>query len=639
MPVVLAAAVGLACAAAAPAVLAQRADDNAVRSADDAFGTSVGNENIGLYNPFEVRGFSAVDAGNVRIDGLYFDQQIELSNHLAPSSAMRVGISAQGYPLPAPTGIVDYALARAGRDRVLSAVASYGPFGASDFELDAQLPLDGERLGLTAGATWSRNVTESGRSDRYWAVATTLTRRPAADVAITPFFGRTVNRDTEAEPLIFVDGPHLPPWVERGRFYGQSWTDGYGIGTNYGVVADARVGEWRLKAGAFRSEFEQPEGYVDLFLDTDPVGRARRLILADRDFGLGSTSGELRASRSVPLGEWLHTAHVAVRGRDQRRRFGGSDAFDAGAAVVGVPVALPRPAFEFGAQTREHVRQSAGAIAYEGRWGRHLELGAGLQKIRYRKDVDEPTGARPQGRDAPWVWNASAALHAGERVAFYASHATGLEEGGVAPDVAVNKNAAAPAIRTQQWDAGVRYALTRGVTLIAGVFDVRKPYYSLDAANVFRELGEQRSRGIEMSVTGQVVPGLNVVAGTVLLDPRVIGEEVDAGLVGRVPVAQTRRVTAASADWQLPWVPGLSVDVRLTSVGDRMASRDNRLEIPARTVYDAGARYRFTVGSAPVTIRGFVGNVRDKFGWRTGGSGVFITNAPRRYSLTIAADF
>src|SRR4051812_30775606 len=92
---------------AAPA-LAQRADDNAVTSADDAFGASVGNDSVGLYSPFDVRGFSAVDAGNVRIDGLYFDRQTDLTSLVAPDNNMRVGISAQGYPLPAPTGVADY---------------------------------------------------------------------------------------------------------------------------------------------------------------------------------------------------------------------------------------------------------------------------------------------------------------------------------------------------------------------------------------------------------------------------------------------------------------------------------------------------------------------------------------------------
>src|SRR6187549_3592452 len=113
-----------------PAV-AQRADDNAVKSADDAFGTSVGTENIGLYSPFEVRGFSAVEAGNVRIDGLYFDRQTDLTALLAPAQTIRVGISAQGYPLPAPTGIVDNELVRVGDTRVISVVAGVGPFGGT----------------------------------------------------------------------------------------------------------------------------------------------------------------------------------------------------------------------------------------------------------------------------------------------------------------------------------------------------------------------------------------------------------------------------------------------------------------------------------------------------------------------------
>ena len=116
-------------ASAAPA-LAQRTDDNAVTQADDAFGKSVGDENIGIYNPFQVRGFSPVDAGNVRIEGLYFDQQANPTQRLVNGSTVHVGISAQGYPFPAPTGIADYELRRPGskigrascRERVCSTV-------------------------------------------------------------------------------------------------------------------------------------------------------------------------------------------------------------------------------------------------------------------------------------------------------------------------------------------------------------------------------------------------------------------------------------------------------------------------------------------------------------------------------------
>ena len=52
---------------------AQRTQENAITSASDAFGTSIGNETIGLYRDNNVRGFSPVTAGNRRIEGLYFD--------------------------------------------------------------------------------------------------------------------------------------------------------------------------------------------------------------------------------------------------------------------------------------------------------------------------------------------------------------------------------------------------------------------------------------------------------------------------------------------------------------------------------------------------------------------------------------
>src|SRR5688500_16025319 len=93
----------------AGAAHAQRADENAVKSADDAFGTSVGNERIGLYSDGDARGFSPVAAGNIRIEGLYIDNPTGFSSRLVSGSTLRVGIAAQGYPFPAPTGLVDYA--------------------------------------------------------------------------------------------------------------------------------------------------------------------------------------------------------------------------------------------------------------------------------------------------------------------------------------------------------------------------------------------------------------------------------------------------------------------------------------------------------------------------------------------------
>jgi iron complex outermembrane receptor protein len=94
---------------------------NAIVQAQDAFGITVGDEEIGLYSAGDARGFSPKDAGNLVIEGLYYDQQTyEPTARIIEGSVLRVGLSAQSYPLAAPTGIVDYQLRRPGRERITS---------------------------------------------------------------------------------------------------------------------------------------------------------------------------------------------------------------------------------------------------------------------------------------------------------------------------------------------------------------------------------------------------------------------------------------------------------------------------------------------------------------------------------------
>ena len=90
---------------------AQRAGENAVTAASDAFGTVVGTQTIGLYSPTNARGFSPTQAENIRIEGLYFDQQTTSSDpYLFSGTNMRVGITAQSYAFPSPSGIADLRL-------------------------------------------------------------------------------------------------------------------------------------------------------------------------------------------------------------------------------------------------------------------------------------------------------------------------------------------------------------------------------------------------------------------------------------------------------------------------------------------------------------------------------------------------
>lgn len=618
--------------------IAQRTTDNATTQSKDAFGKKVGDEQIGIYNPFDVRGFSAVDAGNTRIEGLYFQQQAGPTDRLIEGSTMRVGISAQGYPFPAPTGIADYSLRKPGDKRLLSVVARAGPYDATVGQLDLSLPIDGTKLGIQAGAGYANDNQHFGGTPHYLSMAVTPVWRPAEGVEIIPFWSSVKTSSQEAQTLVFTAGDYRPPRVKRNVFAGQPWATYEGTSWNTGLIAKAPVLGFDVAAGLFRSVGHDEQNVIDLLLGVTPDGRAAdRLAIADQGNVFAATSGEFRVSRNFDEGKRRHTFIATVRGRDQRRRYGGSDAVSLGPTIWGDVDYVPRPEFEFGSQTKDHVQQMTVGLGYQLKWLGVGEFGLGVQKTDYRKSVVTPVGALPVSKDSPWLLNANAAIELTDSVVIYGSYARGLEESPVAPDIAVNRNEAPPAIKTEQKDAGIRWQIAANFSAIAGVFEITKPYFNLDAANNFRSLGELRHRGLELSVAGTVVKGLNVVAGTLFLDADVLGEEVQSGKIGGKSVASIERHSIASIDYRFPNSP-ISVDAFFEETGKRVANAANTVYVPPRAVLALGGRYRFKVGKSNALLRAQVGNVFNNYGYGVGGSGFYVYNQPRRYSLTFTAD-
>jgi iron complex outermembrane receptor protein len=618
---------------------AQRTQDNATTQSSDAFGKSVGDERIGIYNAFDVRGFSAVEAGNTRIEGLYFFQQSNPSDRLIAGSTVRVGVAAQGYPFPAPTGIADYDLRKPGEDLLVSFVGRVGPFGARAGQLDVQLPIDGRRLGVAGSIGLSRDDQHFGSTPRYLSMAVTPVWRPADGVEIMPFWSSVQTRSQEAQTLVFPAGDFRPPRVKRKVFAGQPWAAYEGTAWNMGVIAKAPVAGFDVALGGFRSLVQDESNVIDLIVNADRDGRGERLVIADRANSFASTSGELRVTRTFDEGARRHSLFGSARMREQRRRYGGSDVVSLGATRYGVPDFRPRPDFSFGEKSFDRVSQKTFGLGYALRWRGVGEFGIGVQKTDYSKRIERPAPALPlpESASSPWLLNANAAIDVADGLVAYGSFARGLEESPVAPDIAVNRNEAPPAILTEQKDAGLRWAINGGLSAVAGVFEITKPYYNLDPSNRFRDLGQLRHRGVELSLAGQLAPGLNLVAGTVFLDAVVTGELVAAGTIGRRPVSAIERRSVVSVDYRFPQSP-FSVDAIFEETGDRIANPANTVVVPPRAVLAVGGRYRFKIGKADALVRAQVGNVFNNFGWGVGGSGFYVYNLPRRLSVTLSAD-
>lgn len=627
---------GIAALLAVPgAAWGQRAGENAVSSAQDAFGTSVGNERVGLYSPFSARGFSPVQAGNVRINGMYFDYQADLTDRLTASNNVRVGLTAQGYPFPAPTGVADFSLRVPGSEAVASTVVGIGPFGGPRVEVDAQLPVSGT-LGIAAGVGWNNQEVAHGGDQRLLTAAMIARWRPAKDIEVIPFWGLQREYDQEAQPIIFTDGAYLPPTLPRRRYFGPEWAKNEGLDVNYGLLATIGLGDWTLRGGAFRGVAHDYRNFTPLFLNTTPDGVADRVVVADQARRFVSTSGELRLTRQLVEGDRLHLVHLMTRGRIRDRRYGGGQRFDLGRGRIGDPITAPTPDFTLGPQTTDEVRQFTLGLGYHGMWRELGELSLGVQRSYYEKAVLRPSGPLPVSKSDPWLFNGTLSLLPTRDLALYAGYAKGLEESPVAPDIAINRGDAPPALITKQMDAGFRYTITPNLRLVAGLFDVRKPYFALDPGLIFRELGEVRNRGLEVSLAGQITPRLSIVLGAVFLKARVSGDAVDLGLIGSRPVGSIARTVNGALNWNVPWLEGVSLDTTLQSTSDRITAEDG-LVIPARYVASLGGRYRFDLFDKPATFRAQIASLNNVYGYSSIGEGYFY-NPPRQFLMSLTVD-
>ena len=621
-----------------PALAQSRADENAVTQAEDAFGFSVGRESLGIYDADNARGFSPSAAGNLRIDGLYFAPVVGLPGLLVESQSIKVGLSAQGYPFAAPSGIVDMSLRRPDDTPGASVIVSADSYGTGSGEMSGSLPLTS---GLSLGVGLNGGRTHFADGTRNWYHTETLVGRwqPARGVEVVPFWSAFTDIDDNSSPVYIPAGPFLPPIPRAGHFVGPWWNGINRTHFNYGALTAIRLSDgWQLRAGLFRSIRHLRNGYTYLFDEIDPDGVGHRTMFVNPEANNRGVSGEVRLTRTLTEGPRLHTIHVSLRGRNASREYGGEDEIDLGTGSIFEDIDTPRPAFEFGEQSHDRVRQWIYGVAYDGRWRGAGELSFGISKTAYRKTSETPD-LTLVSRASPLLYNATLTLLPLRGVAVYGGYSRGFEENGSPPSNAANRNDALPAILTRQVDGGVRVEINPRLKAVAGLFDLSRPYFGFDQGNRYVQIGTTRSRGAEFSLSGNLTDRLAVVAGGVLLSPRVEADPSASGEIGARPVGIPSHIFSVDANWDAALlVPGLSFDAALSHRGRTPATTDNVVELPARAQLDLGTRYRFTVGRTRATARFQLANVFNARGFSVGGPGAYFPIGARSASAYVTFD-
>ena len=537
--------IGLLCALASRGAHAQRSSEDAVAEALDAFGSTVGREAIGLYNAMSARGFSPTQAGNLRIDGFYFDEGATMGpvTRIVRGSSVHVGIASQGYLFPAPTGVVDYQLRTPGNEPVGSVLVGYNSDGNVAYnENDLQLPVIRDVLSVGAGIGYTANQNfYSASQSNEWTAGGLARWQPSASLEVTPFWGMTSHKEYGEKPTVYIDDDGIPSYrpIDKGP---EPWTRSSFVSSTFGTIARWSFAEgWQLAGAVFRALFAAPNTYAPLLLNVnrDKIGDYQ--ITALPPTSSGATSGELRLSRLLSTTHVRNSFTLRLTGRDSNIESADGDTIDLGPGMSTAVPQVPMPVFNPGPKTDVRAVQFVPGFAYQALWQNVGQLSTGVQKVFYHRSVEAPGILPSSDRNTPWLYNAAAAAFLPHGLVAYASYTRGFEEIGTAPLNAVNRNEPVPAQLTLQVDGGLKYQLLPRLALVAGVFEIKKPYFNLDLSNVFRHVGSTSNRGAEFSLTGDLTSRLNVVAGFVWIDPRVqyqsgtVAGPINAVAIGPVP--------------------------------------------------------------------------------------------------------
>ena len=225
-----------------------------------------------------------------------------------------------------------------------------------------------------------------------------------------------------------------------------------------------------------------------------------------------------------------------------------------------------------------------------------------------------------------------------QRLSLYGNYIEGLSQGGTAPEGSINAGEMfAPEI-AKQIEVGGKYDFGEFSTTLSA-FQIEKPSSFLDPdTRRYVSNGQQRNRGLELLVQGDAAPGVRLLGGVAYTDARLTRTEGGANDGNWAPAVPRFQFNAA-AEWDTPFLPGLTVTARMVRTSQQYVDVGNTQTIPGWTRFDLGARYAFNASGTPMVVRATVENVFNKNYWQSAAREGLTVGAPRTVLLSVSAEF
>ncbi|UFH50433.1 TonB-dependent receptor [Pseudomonas sp. KNUC1026] len=271
-----------------------------------------------------------------------------------------------------------------------------------------------------------------------------------------------------------------------------------------------------------------------------------------------------------------------------------------------------------------------------------LTYGLRSQQLRV-EGYDYNGNSANQGRNAFYDKSITTPVYgavykATDTLSLYANRIEGLAKGATASGADIdNAGVTFPPGRTKQVEAGIKLDMGNfGADLSA--FRIERPTDGYADGRIYVQNGMQVNKGVELSLFGEPIEGLRVIAGGTRMTSE-LKDTKNGAADGNDAVGVPTFQLNASVDWDVPGLPGVALNARAMRTGTQYADQANNLKLPAWNRYDAGARYRFKVSQKDVTLRVNVENLTNKNYWASANGGYLTQGEPRLVKFSGTVDF
>lgn len=595
-------------------------EDRNVRELGDALRTVTGvvegsGRGTSVFGPaFIIRGFAT--EGNVFRDGIPYFTLAPISTTDIESIEVLKGPASVMFGAGEPGGIINLTSKKPLDEPYYEVSATIGSFNTYEVTADLSAPLN-EDKSIKYRLNFSYENYGSFRDfvDGDRIVVAPIISWQMGERTNLNFYGQYVgNRETLDEGLVVTNGNGEALDLPRERFLGEDFArfeqDQYMIGYNF---KHEFSDNWSFQHNLQYLNYK-PLRYGPLFdsFDAETGELSRLAYSADGSYNRFFTDAKFTGD--FYTGSVKHTLYAGVEYRynSERPGFQFSDLYPS--INVFDPVYIGKP-FVRKTEFFRDDRELRIAFYFQDQIDlfSNFKILAGFrydyaEQDRIAEFIGDPRDEFEQN-DSKVSPRIGLIYQPASNVSLYASYTSSFN-----PSFAGSRNFDGSTFEPetgQQWEIGVKTDISERFSITASLFDIKKQNIAVEDPNdrfFSIQTGEQTSKGFELYLGGEILPGWNLTAGYTYLDA-FVSQDTTGLTDNRLPNVPENQFSLWTT-YEIPEgdLKGLGFGLGLFYVGERQGDISNTYSIPSYFRTDMALFYRRDTWDVQLNIENLFDN-------------------------------